>query len=110
MFNKNLIICLVAVVLLGGGIGFYFLNGSNVADTTTSAPVVRKGELTRELAKQLIMANSEVNDISITGITMQNETTAYVDVAVTVNADLEKTGFAAFTLYDDGWRLSAFKF
>lgn len=52
MFNKNLIIGIVAMVLLGGGIAIYFLNGNKT--TTVSTPIARKGELTRELAKQLI--------------------------------------------------------
>ena len=53
MFNKNLIVGLVAIVLLGGGIVFYFLNGNNM--TAIPSPISTKGELTRELAHQIII-------------------------------------------------------
>ena len=52
MFNKNIIAGLVVVVLVGGGIVFYFVSGNKT--TTISIPIARQGELTRELAKQVI--------------------------------------------------------
>jgi len=57
MLNKNFIIGAIVVVLLGSGVTFYFLNGSNNTNTSTNAPssVSRTGEFTRELAKQIIV-------------------------------------------------------
>src|SRR3990167_1393434 len=50
MFNKNIIVGLVVIILLGGAI-YYFSAGGNVQNL----PVARSGELTRELAKQILL-------------------------------------------------------
>ena len=67
MFNKNLIIGLVIVVLLGGGVAFYFFDGNKT--TTISTPIARKGELTRELARQVVIDYYKKNNLDASLIT-----------------------------------------
>ena|SRR3989344_2680040 len=52
MLNKNLIIGIVVVALFGGGIVYFFSSGGG---SVPNAPVSRQGELTRELAKQILV-------------------------------------------------------
>ena len=113
MFNKNLIVGLVVVVLLGGGVAYYFLNGSNNASTNTPAPVTntKTGELTRELAKQIAWEQlkakpikaGELKDVTITGVSIQNKTTAMVNMTVEYEGTPSVEITMPFALYDDGW-------
>lgn len=57
MFNKNIIVGLIVLALLAGGVAFYLMNGGTTA--SVSAPVARKGELTRELARQMLLDYSK---------------------------------------------------
>lgn len=117
MFNKNLIVGILAVVLLGGGIIFYFFSGNKT--TTESAPVARKSELTRELAKQIIDKKVQgiYLDVTITGISMESPAKALVSVEYTYPTHMPSgevldkkqaqrlSSVVTFLLYDDGWRM-----
>ena len=116
MFNKNLVLALVVVALLVGGV-LFALNKNNVSNT--NAPAAVSGELTREMARQVILDyydkepdydNFQVKVLTITGITMESPTKALVnfDVEGEESGKLVKESSPIampFTLYDDGWRI-----
>ena len=116
MFNKNLVLALVVVALLVGGI-LFALNKNSVSNTNSPSAV--SGELTREMARQVILDyydkepdydNFQVKVLTITGITMESPTKALVnfDVEGEESGKLVKESSPIampFTLYDDGWRI-----
>lgn len=117
MFNKNIIIGVIVVVLLGGGVTYYFLNGSSNTNINIPAPVTKNGELTRELARQIALEqlkakpirDGKLKDVTITGISMQSETAAMVNMVVEYEPTPANFGIQTvevtmpFALYDYGW-------
>jgi hypothetical protein len=67
MPSKNIIIGIVVAFLLGGGTIFYILGDNNTGSNTPS-PIARKGELTRELARQVVMDYYEKNQLAASAI------------------------------------------
>ena len=118
MFSKNTIIALLVVVALAAvGILFSFLMRNNAP--VPLLPTTRSGELTRELAKQIITdfyapggqyENIKMKDIivTVTGITMESPTKALVNVGfILPDYSTEKqSSIVVFRLYDDGWRMA----
>lgn len=62
MLNNKVLLIAVAVLVLGGGLMFYLFNGGQT--TGVSSPLSKRGELTRELAKKLIMDSYATADAS----------------------------------------------
>lgn len=118
MLNKNFVIALVAVALLVGGVFFALLNKNS--NPSTNSPAATSGELTRDMARRIIMdyyanepeySNDNVKNITVTGITMESQTKALVsfDVEAETSGNLVKESSPIpmpLTLYDDGWRVN----
>jgi len=111
MLNARFIVGIVILVLLGGGVAYYFLNGSS--GTNTPAPVTKGGGLTTELARQTVLeqlkaqsGNEELRDVAITGISMQGDSVAMVSATIEYVAVPSVKLELLLSLYDDGWRIA----